>query len=514
VEIFNTSTKKFSLKGLQLGDLNSAAISSSGILEPLSYALLVPSTQKIFFSDQENIIGLTNWPSFNKTGEIITIKNRKGDLLHQIEYSDKWYKDFEKQEGGWSLEMIDINNPCGEIGNWTSSVSNTGGTPGYFNSSRAENPDNFGPIVVSTVPVDSVTLFVEFNEPIHANELPELSLVPEIPIQSVNFAENNFAKLSVKLDVPLSEKIAYRIFTKAMDCSGNLTSLESEEFFLPEKSVYNDVVINEILFNPFSGGVDFVELYNRSDKHLLLNQWRSYSYTDSGITEPENLTTDYFIFKPGDYLVLTKSIESFSSQYPFVDLTKVVEMDLPALPDEDGVLVFRNKESIIVDSVYYNEDWHHPLLKSKEGVSLERRSPGIASVDLNNWKSASSTVGFATPCGINSQSYNPDQIDSGVDVFPKLFFPGTGGPDSFATIEYSLGNPNLLATINIFASNGLLIKRIAVNQLLGSQGIFTWDGTNDSGSRVTVGHYFAVFDVFAPDGYKKRYRKKIAVGVQ
>ena len=514
VEIFNTSSKKFSLKGLQLGDLNSTAISNAGILDPLSYILLVPSTQKINFPDGNKIIGLTNWPSLNNTGEIMSIKNRKGGLLHQIEYSNKWYKELEKQEGGWSLEMIDTNNPCGEAANWGASISDIGGTPGLVNSLLAENPDNFGPMLTSVIPIDSVTLFLEFNEPIHANKLPGLSISPEIAIQSLKFKENSFTKILVKLEAPLSEKVSYHIIIQAADCKGNVSSIESDEFYLPEESVYNDIVISEILFNPFTGGIDFVEFFNRSDKHLLLSDWTSYSYTQSGKTGSEIITSDYFILKPKAYLIISEDKLIFSNLYPFVDLNKVIEMNLPTLPDEEGTLVLRNTHNIVVDSVYYNEDWHHPLLKSKEGVSLERRSPDISSVDPNNWKSASSTVSFSTPASENSQSYNPVPDDSEVDVFPKLFFPGTGGTDSFATIEYSLGNPNLLASINIFAGNGLLVKRIAVNQLLATEGIFTWDGADDSGNKVTLGHYFVVFDVFSPDGYKKRYRKKVAVGVR
>jgi hypothetical protein len=113
VEIFNSGTVSFSLKGIALSDGNSETKSSTGILEPGEFALLVPSTQKDFFADYGSVIAMTSWPGLNISGELISIKNRRGQLLHQIDYNTAWYKDLEKQDGGWSLEMIDLQNPCG-----------------------------------------------------------------------------------------------------------------------------------------------------------------------------------------------------------------------------------------------------------------------------------------------------------------------------------------------------------------------------------------------------------------
>jgi hypothetical protein len=45
------------------------------------------------------------------------------------------------------------------------------------------------------------------------------------------------------------------------------------------------------------------------------------------------------------------------------------------------------------------------------------------------------------------------------------------------------------------------------NELLGSEGAFTWDGTTSDQVKASIGSYFCVFEAFALDGgliYTKR----------
>ena len=66
-------------------------------------------------------------------------------LIHAIQYEKSWFGNELKASGGWSLEMIDENNPCTGKLNWTASGSPNGGTPGSVNSMVAANPDEQAP---------------------------------------------------------------------------------------------------------------------------------------------------------------------------------------------------------------------------------------------------------------------------------------------------------------------------------------------------------------------------------
>jgi hypothetical protein len=41
------------------------------------------------------------------SGTSVVLYNKEGQLVEYVNYSDSWYNDESKNEGGWSLERID-----------------------------------------------------------------------------------------------------------------------------------------------------------------------------------------------------------------------------------------------------------------------------------------------------------------------------------------------------------------------------------------------------------------------
>ena len=72
----------------------------------------------------------------------------------------------------------------------------------------------------------------------------------------------DFKKIKLKISSSLVAGIRYNVSVLwgIKDCIGNsVNTLVSAPFALPQAPVVNDVIINEILFDPNTGGVDFIE---------------------------------------------------------------------------------------------------------------------------------------------------------------------------------------------------------------------------------------------------------------
>ncbi|MBL4658373.1 MAG: lamin tail domain-containing protein, partial [Flavobacteriales bacterium] len=189
-----------------------------------------------------------------------------GEIVHSVTYSDTWYDDSDKKDGGWSLEIIDVNNPCEEENNWRASVDPSGGTPGKENSIKASNPDLSAPMLLRADAADTLNVYLTFNEVPDTNDLKSAtySVNKGIIIDTLVVESTKSVKLTFTTNI-LPNTIYTVTVTGLRDCVGNLIGTSNNApFALPEQGLVGDVIINEILSNPTSNGSDFVEVYNNS----------------------------------------------------------------------------------------------------------------------------------------------------------------------------------------------------------------------------------------------------------
>jgi len=511
IEIYNRSPNPIDLLNWTLSDGGAKSKFPSVIIQPNEY-YIIHSSASAQFNAYPNKIGLSSFPSLNNSSDSIVLKNSLALTIDSVAYAASWYRSLDKQDGGWSLEIIDAQNTCGEESNWTASEDITGGSPGKQNSVNANKPDLTGPKLLSVVVVQSNELLLKFDEKLEKQiSLSSFTLVPDITLNEVKFNGKALRGIKLVLAQELSNRKLYSIkVTTLRDCNGNSIQEEfnSLEFALPEAGDSLDLVLNEILFNPRPNGVDFVEIYNNSPKYINLKNWKLANIENGILKNLMEISPGDFILSPLTHLALTENVEMVKNNYPNNLTGNFLNVDLPSLPDDEGSIAIVNGEGKIIDQFLYAKDFQSSLLKDEEGVSLERISFLQSSQDKNNWQSASSIFGFATPGYLNSNARPETSIDeASVVIEPEVFNPDY----EFAKINFDFSQSNISANVKIFDQQGRLIKTIANNEILTSEGFLKWDGDQEDGRKARLGYYVVWFEIFDADGFLKTYRKRVVI---
>lgn len=275
------------------------------------------------------------------------------------------------------------------------------------------------------------------------------------------------------------------------DKVGNYFSDTCFLFYVPTMAEKGDLVINELLFYSYPNTDDFVELYNKSNKYFQL-QNSYFSRTENGRISDLKQIEKSIILPPKHYIVFTTDSIALIEQYPRSAPLSIQSIySLPSLPKEEGTIVFLNAKQEIIDSFYYHQDMHHPVLQEVQGISLERVSFYANTNQAGNWQSASYACGFATPGLENSQTL-PGMVSSHIAILTcqnAFVSPNQDGVEDVLMMSYVLNSAGFIGHINIYHLQGQWIKTIANQEPLSTQGLFLWDGTSDSGTLVPAGWY-------------------------
>lgn len=519
VEIKNVSSTAINLSGWKLSDATSTGtINTSFLLQPDSVAILCSTGNVATFSSFGRTIGVTSFPSLDNDGDLLSLKSPQGKTIHAVNYSVDWYQNEVKKDGGWSLEMIDTKNPCSGMSNWKASIDANGGTPGKKNSVDGTNNDASPPQLVRTYSMDSVTVVVLFDEPLDSTSAAvasNYSLNNNITIASALPQAPLFNSVVLKLSNPLQKVTTYSLtVNNVTDCKGNKIGVYNKaKAGVAEEALQNDIVVNEILFNPRPNAYDYVEVYNRSNKILDGNKLYIANRNSSGVLSSIKKLSEIplFIF-PDDYIVVTEDVSSLQHEYMVQNPQNVlVVSSLPSLPDDKGIVVITNSQGNVVDELSYSEKWHFGLINDDEGVALERIDPADSSQKQSNWHSAASTAGYGTPTYKNSQYKQGNAVNATIDVSPKVFSPDNDGRDDIATISYQVSEPGYVANVSIFDANGRLVRYFVKNALLGLKGSWNWDGLNENGQKLPVGTYIIFTEIFNLQGKKKQFKNTVVL---
>jgi len=507
VELTNRLGTSIDLIGWTLDDGGTPVVLPNLSLPAGSSLALAPSSQAGNFVGFRNVVGVPSLPSLNNSGDVITLKNGQGQIIHQVAYSDSWHQNAIKKGGGWSLEMIDLSTACVGKGNWTSSNDPRGGTPGEPNSVRGNFQDTL-PLQVSGIRIlNPDTVEITFNLPLGT---PQKSWFSSPLLVIDTLLPNGSQSVLLKLNSSLVAGSSYWLnWNRVSSCFGSFSGRDSALIGLPVLPQAGDWVINEILFDPKTGGVDYVEIFHNGKKMLDLKDLLFSTEDANGNPIDFATVSTGRLAIPGDYYVLTSNPATVQNQYFCPNPKNLISVSLPALGLSDTRITLRTNSLFLLDSLQYSEKWHSPLLKDTKGVALERLNNNESSTNPQNWYSASSRVGFGTPTAPNSQSKGllPDEISWSTDLITPN---GDGDRD---LLFFQIPNASLGSTISvrIFDTNGFLWANPYERILAGSNNEMRWDGTGINGAVVPQGLYIIWVQWMGLDGKSQIIKKTITV---
>jgi hypothetical protein len=512
IELYNASNQTLELSNIQL---SGGTFTEQVTLAPGGYIVLCDEDDLNFFVMWSNVFGMSDFPSLTNSGRTIELFNGNEDLLDAVAYDLSWYQNSSKDDGGWSLERINPNKACSDENNWRAAINLEGATPGQANSVLDLSPDITAPQLLEILVLNNTTLQLRFDEAIDPISLDLLEA-------SVGLSDGNFTSLDysvqqaslvnqegsvnsntllLEFDNAFAVPLIYELrIDGVFDCEANGTNAPaflSERFALAEEHELGDLIVNEILSNPRDGEVDYIEIYNRSERNIGLKGW-FLANEDEG---SEDLITDReLVLFAGEYLLLSTNSSAVAAGYPKNNSAVFVEMEaLPPYGNAEGSVLLLDSLLGVSDRVDYSEDQHYGLLNDLDGVALERLNPMRSGQDKSNWHSASREVDYGTP-GLPNSQFFVSEAQGEMSLSPDVFSPDNDGFEDVLNIDFTLPEPGYTYSVTIYTDRGILVRRLVSNQLAGAENTLSWDGFTEDRSKAGIGMYIVFLEAFSPEG--------------
>ena len=145
-----------------------------------------------------------------------------------------------------------------------------------------------------------------------------------------------------------------------------------------------NIIINEIYPSPGYQQIEWIELFNNSIDTIILSK----GYIND---EVSSKVFSNIVIPPRFYAIFTKDTTNFLKFWGKTDSCLLYQFTLPTLNNDKDIVVIKNYDSTIIDSIYYT------FKSNKKGFSLERIKPDVYFDFQNNWgyseSSDSSTPG-------------------------------------------------------------------------------------------------------------------------
>ncbi|RCK75213.1 MAG: hypothetical protein IGBAC_1349 [Ignavibacteriae bacterium] len=533
IELYNNSQYKINLKDWELSNKNSNSkykiTSSNFLFEPFDYVVITKDTSLLFNYRSGNYksIESNSLPTYfmNNSTDAIVLYDNRNVKIDSMFYVSSW-----GGVNGKSLERIEAHTNSLDSTNWGSSLDSSGCTPGkqnyitpleydlklvnvfsdsieYLNEAKIFiTVKNAGKNLVNNFVLN---LFFDYNK----DSIPQT--------EELIYSQNIICNLNHKDTLNIEYKWQNTGFGKkhiitVIEYPQDMRTKDNIKIFILHMGYpKNCLIINEIMYQPFSGKSEYVELFNRVNFPVELFNWKLHDYSDGDKIKINEfkLENTSLILNPGEYLILAADSSIFQ-QFTYLQdsIYKVFVFNKSSLSlnNEGDKIIIRDLVENLIDSLFFTPKWHNPEIDDVTGRSLERINPNIESNDSRNWSTSIDHLG-GTP-GKQNTIYTTVLSKSGeLNFSPNPFSPDADGFEDHCIISFKL--PATVAQINvkIFDSKGRLIRTLANNEPVASEGQIIWDGMNDEKSKVNMGIYIVLLEAFDVDNQTIHKLKGVVV---
>ena len=181
------------------------------------------------------------------------------------------------------------------------------------------------------------------------------------------------------------------------DLVGNITSQQILKLIYRRAPKPGELVLSEILFDPFVNHSDFIEVFNAGNKALYLDSLR----ITNGLSGQAVWLLDKQPLLPGTFRAYTPNVSQLVETYRVDFNAEVFQQGLPAFNNDKGNITIATSRGILLDSFTYTAELHTlDEGENPEGVSLEKAHLS-AFENVANWVSGSAVSLSASPGSAN-----------------------------------------------------------------------------------------------------------------
>ncbi|HJV78416.1 MAG TPA: lamin tail domain-containing protein [Paludibacter sp.] len=531
VEIYNKSDKLLDVSNLVFttrktdGTLNTGTKIPAYTLMPahgyLAICAKADSVQNCHHCPTgSNILSTSSWsPLNNESSTLVLASAAKDTIYDELAYNVKWHNSWVKDPKGISLERTNPDLPTQSQFSWHSSVSTATnyGTPGFKNS---EYIDKEVPTWTSFSLEQPNKLKLVFSEAMdYSKAIFNVDQELGSPVSQSISDDTRSIILDFASDFEKGKMYTLQI-SGLSDLAGNTLIETSRTIGIVEPKSVGDLILNEVMFeNPLSS-LEYVEVYNKSDKLLDVSGLTfTTRKTDGTLNTGTKIPLKTWML-PHAYLALCANADSVRNYHTCPAESNILSTSSwSPLNNESSTLVLASAaKDTIYDELTYNVKWHNSLVKNTKGVALERINPLLPTQNPESWHSAASEVNYGTPGYKNSQYRDISDNETTkktVWTEPEAFSPDNDGVDDVCFIRYKTETPGYVANAAILNQVGVKVFQLASNILLGTEGFLSWDGRTDKGKNANVGIYILYFEMFnTQTGARKKMKLPIVVSTR